>query len=415
MTETCNICCYDRVKYFNCKNIECTMKKCCIECMKRYLLNSSSEPHCMSCRIQITNTDFIHQFPKNWRLSTYKEHKKEILFSKEMSRLNEALDEIDRKKQIKEKTNKVKELKELIEQYNIEIQHLNNGTMKVKNEYKYKCPTIECNGYLNNNYKCQLCEKNFCKDCFEDISNELEKDHNCNEDLKATISKIKKEAKPCPKCGTMIMKRSGCDQLFCTNKDCGTAFSWKTGVIDMGVIHNPEAYGFYEKFPDAKEAYLNRIRNRNQDNNENCLINQWDLANKLRSLGIHHLNEVILINRNLYNFKNYRPIPINNDNMDLRIKYLNKTLTEESMKKTLHMRNKRFEKEKNDYDIINTCADVINDLFKLILDSNEKSRCNDILYKEIPSIIEYTNDNLKNNSDYFELKSVELDNVFHMY
>ena len=61
---------------------------------------------------------------------------------------------------------------------------------------------------------------------------------------------IKKETKPCPKCGERIQKISGCDQMWCAaekkpGEPCGCLFSWKTGEIETGKInHNPEYYKF---------------------------------------------------------------------------------------------------------------------------------------------------------------------------
>ena len=47
------------------------------------------------------------------------------------------------------------------------------------------------------------------------------------------------QAKPCPRCTALISKVSGCDQMFCTQ--CHTTYSWITGQVTKGPVHNPYA------------------------------------------------------------------------------------------------------------------------------------------------------------------------------
>ena len=64
--------------------------------------------------------------------------------------------------------------------------------------------------------------------------------HECNPDDVASAQAVRRDAKPCPKCSMAISKIDGCDQMWCVG--CKTAFSWRTGKIQTGVIHNPHFF-----------------------------------------------------------------------------------------------------------------------------------------------------------------------------
>jgi hypothetical protein len=109
-----------------------------------------------------------------------------------------------------------------------------------------KCIVPDCKGYLDNDYRCGLCDIHVCKECHV----EFEEGHECNPDNVASVKAIAEETRPCPTCQTRIFKIVGCDQMFCTQ--CHTAFSWETGIIETGRLHNPHYYEW--------------IRSRNQGN-----------------------------------------------------------------------------------------------------------------------------------------------------
>lgn len=109
-------------------------------------------------------------------------------------------------------------------------------------EFIMKCPDDGCRGFLSSAYKCGTCSKWSCSKCMAVIGLEKSEDHVCDKDAVETAKMIKKETKPCPKCGTRIYKIDGCDQMWCVMDGCHTAFSWETGKVVTGVVHNPHYY-----------------------------------------------------------------------------------------------------------------------------------------------------------------------------
>lgn len=137
-----------------------------------------------------------------------------------------------------------------------QIQAVNNKsgqTTKERKTFIMRCQINGCEGYLSQQYKCGLCTKYTCSSCYMPKND----NHTCNPDDVASTKMIKDETRPCPKCSTRIYKIDGCDQMWCT--DCKTAFSWKTGIIVNGNIHNPHYYEYLRNtqgnVPRADEPY----------------------------------------------------------------------------------------------------------------------------------------------------------------
>jgi hypothetical protein len=119
--------------------------------------------------------------------------------------------------------------------------------------FRMKCPLGSCEGFIGMNWACGLCNNKLCSDCHEKVdANPKAGDalHVCNPDTAATVKAIRSEAKPCPKCATMISKIDGCDQMWCTQ--CKTAFSWRTGNVENH-IHNPHYYEWLRRSGNQTE------------------------------------------------------------------------------------------------------------------------------------------------------------------
>ena len=113
------------------------------------------------------------------------------------------------------------------------------GEPKHRREFIHKCPAADCEGFLNKEWRCGICNVLACKECHEIIGGA---GHECNPDTVASVKALAKESKPCPKCAAAISKISGCDQMWCTQ--CQTAFSWHTGAIETVIIHNPHYFAW---------------------------------------------------------------------------------------------------------------------------------------------------------------------------
>jgi len=110
-----------------------------------------------------------------------------------------------------------------------------------KNLFVRKCPLGNCKGFLNGRFHCELCQKNTCKACNE----EKGPGHECDPEAVETMKLLAADTKPCPKCGCMIYRSSGCLQMWCI--ECHTAFDWNTGEIETKVIHNPHYYEYQRR------------------------------------------------------------------------------------------------------------------------------------------------------------------------
>mgnify|MGYP003342876410 CR=1 FL=1 len=165
----------------------------------------------------------------------------------------EELKDLTEKKYNEDYAKIMKEETEMIAKIKAETREklLTLGTLqkKVKKEivqFKYPCPMEDCRGFVSVKGFCGTCNCRVCTKC----NQVMDAEHECNPDDVASFELIKKETKPCPKCGERIQKISGCDQMWCASEKipgqpCGCLFSWKTGEIETGKInHNPEYYKF---------------------------------------------------------------------------------------------------------------------------------------------------------------------------
>ncbi len=323
MTE-CNICCEKYNKANNFK-IVCAYSDCaycaCKKCVRTYLLSTTNDPHCMACKkpweyeflIENLNKTFIDKDFKNWR--------KTVLVDRQISRTPQLMllvsqqiekEELTKQyndmfknisvlyKEIKNINNTIHDYKKQLRNLKNQIYNINdNNELEIeRKQFIMPCPSQDCKGFLSSQYKCEICKINVCKDCHLPIGidKSLKDTHVCNPDDVESTKNIKKETRPCPKCGTRIFKIAGCDQMWCTI--CHTAFSWNTNkIIITNQIHNPH---FTE--------YINNTNNLNIRNPHDVLCGGLVDAFSFRNINrlIKHMTTNVHILQYLKFIKKYK-------------------------------------------------------------------------------------------------------------
>ncbi len=253
----CSICCEKFNKTFHLK-VDCkgcnTEDFACRTCCQTYITsNVSQEASCMFCKT-VWDRDFMNKnLTKKFVVNELKIHCENILIEQQISllpstqpaaiiakRLDELRVQIELAEGVRrELKDQDREQKDIISLLQREVWRITNDGAPATEDaanFTIKCPINNCNGFLNNNYMCTLCDTKICKDCME----KKEDGHACNEELKSTVKAIRKDSKPCPSCGENISKIDGCDHMWCVK--CHEQFSWKNGTIIRGSNHNPEYF-----------------------------------------------------------------------------------------------------------------------------------------------------------------------------
>lgn len=438
----CSICCSD----FDKKNpsIRCPANDdcglACRRCFFRFI-NEKLTPSCMFCNSEI-NDDFIKKNSNKKEYDEYKNTRVAIVLSREKSLLPQTQEKINLENEYRNKymvannlklklNRKRKEIYEfrlsnpdyskkptkknperkivydaysklLEEQKTIADIYWNAHFSLGRNNYPQEsvvvtinCPTTTCRGFLSSAYKCGICETYFCPSCHVRKDERNSDNHVCNEDDKATILLLKKDTKPCPKCRTPISKIDGCDQIFCIVRTCQTAFSWKTGKIDNGPIHNPE---FFRLMREMGIAIPRNPLDVIQDGREGCGNNifdgrnYWNIRNRLLTYNVMDKEWVDLYRECLHvKLSIMTKLPSDLSDLrseDLRVKYLKSEIDQEKWSTLLKRRMKKNQKNNEVYKMLYLFLESVNEFFWFFINQikqngvengNDEGRRNEVI------------------------------------
>ena len=414
MSRDCTVCC-ERLNKSTHREIVCVFCEfvACRTCFQKYLSESNSDAHCMSCK-KTFNFEFINSNCTNVFITKhFKTHRENILFDREKALLPETQPYVvveHQRRNIREnitilneqKYQLMRQVKLLETRINVLYRESSNLTVEQieqteRRKFVRKCPMEDCRGFLSSQWKCGSCERKICNKCNE----EKMEDHTCVPENVASMELLNRDTKPCPNCGTMIFKISGCSQMYCV--ECHCAWDWNTSRIETGVIHNPHYYEFLQRggganrnladipcggLPDIES--LRRVFRRN-------LI---EVPIEKVFCGIHqviaHIEHYELRNYQVevYNPETYRAI---------RIRYLMNEIDETEFKTILQQNEKRREKTVSFNNIFQMFVNVGSDILRqIVVFSNENikktSECRKFTsenYDILVNLTGYFNENLQ--------------------
>jgi len=381
----CDICCLKFNKTIR-EPVNCEYQDCgfvsCKKCIRTFILSSSDTPHCMNCKKIYSQRFMISKLNKSFISKKYRKHYEKILYEHEVSKFKDTMQLVDNLKnaEVLEEENidlaeqiyhlqiQIRTLQRKQSDNRIKIYQLRVGSVKERKEFIMPCRNSGCNGFLSKQYKCPLCSNFTCSKCLEVIGlNKNDEEHVCNEDSIKTAEFIKKNTHPCPKCGVRIHKIDGCDQMWCT--ECKTAFSWNTGVIDEGVIHNPH-FIQYITSRNGKDGEVEELENRVLNECNGHIPHVYDVYRGFRS--IQHLRPFIQVHRIALHIENISIRELNqrinkfSDNDYLRAKFIMKNLEKEEFINILYLRDKQIKRMIEIRNIYELFVNIVGEAIKYV-------------------------------------------------
>lgn len=301
------------------------------------------------------NLEFLYQtFPKVFVHRDMRDHREGLLLEREKAMLPATIpyaEDEKRKERIMEEITELDRQKAVlydgIAKLDREIRrkHADIGKKldtKQKREFIRACPASGCKGFLSTSWKCGLCNVWVCPDCHEIKGENKDVEHTCDPEILKSVKMLNAETRPCPTCASLIFKIDGCSQMWCT--ECHTAFDWKTGQVEKGVVHNPHYYEYLRKHGNVPRNI--------GDVPCGGIPSVWNVSNALKRMNCAaKITSSVLEITRLLNHVHQVEIPAHpvqadglQANLDLRVRYLLNRLEEEDWKKELQKREKKNQK-----------------------------------------------------------------------
>ena len=163
-----------------------------------------------------------------------------------------------------------------------------------------------------------------------------------------------------------------CDQMFCIVKNCQTAFSWKTGKIDKGPVHNPEFFRLMREMGITIQRNPLDVPNADDDrggcgNNIFQDRNYWNIRTRLLTYNVLDKEWAELYRDCLHiKLSIMTKLPADLSDLkseDLRVKYLKSEIDQEKWFTLLKRRMKKNQKNNEVHKILYLFLESVNEFF----------------------------------------------------
>lgn len=368
---SCPICCDDispKSRIVACP--KCDLSPCSI-CFNRYLLEND-QPKCMGCSLEFTQKFISDSTTVTFYNKVYSNHRVKSLLIREKSRLPDTQYLVEEYHQRQIDNEKISVLEEELKYLTYRSKEIRNeiaairqsssSHSKERKQFVQMCPSEDCRGFLSTAWKCGTCGKYACSKCLQLKKDRDDDTHICNEDDIATAELMSKDTKPCPSCAVRIHKIDGCDQMYCV--ECGTAFSWNTGLKVTGPIHNPH---YYQHLRERNNGVIPRV---DGDIPGQCDGDRLPTYKSIKSVidfrNIRFKDWIDChrsVNHTRFVLQSYEPM--NNERLftELRVKYLLNFIDEKQWLSSLKKIQKRNEKNREITQVLEMYCSALSDLF----------------------------------------------------
>ena len=397
----------------------------CSGCTERYLLDTTEDAHCMACRRPWSRENLVDNLSQKFVTKVYKARRENLLFEREKSLMPATQPFVEVELKVRQLTKEIannrhehtiavhiwnqvlarpiheslwpnlgitSQFDERVERHRQAREHqktcnsilvdiqflewhqgrllelLHGGSLeRERRQFVRACPVENCRGFLSTVWKCGVCENWTCPECHEVKGARQDTEHVCDPNNVATARMLDRDSRNCPKCAALIFKIDGCDQMFCTQ--CHTAFSWRTGRIETGTIHNPHYLEIQRRLGTLPRAHGDIPCGGFPD---------WPLVLRMVTGGNGQRHGALI--RSAYQtfghayhviLPRYHPRNHQQDNRDLRIKFMVGDFSEDEFKKKIQQKEKAAQRRVDIRMVLDMFTTVLNDLFQSFVQTGD--------------------------------------------